>query len=177
MTLLAVSHILAASDRDTMRFVFILIVVIFWIISAVMKAAKRAIEQQKLRESLAPRREDIARNLETMRRQQLRAGQSQRPRQLAPQIALRVPPPVRPANVSTARKPKRARPTPPPVVDQAAPQAPKAKLEADPAIVRKATIGARAPALHIWLRPSTLRQQFILMEILQSPLSLREPRF
>jgi hypothetical protein len=33
-----------------------------------------------------------------------------------------------------------------------------------------------AESLHGWLRPETLRQQFMLTEVLQPPLALREPR-
>ena len=33
----------------------------------------------------------------------------------------------------------------------------------------------RATTLRGWLRPATMRQQFILTEILQPPLALREP--
>ena len=35
---------------------------------------------------------------------------------------------------------------------------------------------ARAQSLHHWFQPQTLRAQFILTEILQPPLALREPR-
>jgi hypothetical protein len=37
--------------------------------------------------------------------------------------------------------------------------------------------GVNAPAIARWAKPSTLRQQFILTEIFQPPLALREPKF
>lgn len=46
---------------------------------------------------------------------------------------------------------------------------------AAPAAHRPQTPGVHADALRQWLRPATLRQQFILTEILQKPLSMREP--
>jgi hypothetical protein len=40
-----------------------------------------------------------------------------------------------------------------------------------------ATQAATAPTISRWLKPQTLRQQFILTEILQPPLAMREERF
>jgi hypothetical protein len=37
-------------------------------------------------------------------------------------------------------------------------------------------VSAGAESVHRWFRPQTLRSQFILTEILQPPLALREPR-
>ncbi|HTL28925.1 MAG TPA: hypothetical protein VL282_06890, partial [Tepidisphaeraceae bacterium] len=93
-----------------------------------------------------------------------------------PRLARVTPPP-----------PKRtAKRRPPPLPRQAAQQASKEPepimmtvaedeslkhLKAQP---RPAARGANALALHQWLTPQTMRRQFILTEILQPPLALRD---
>jgi hypothetical protein len=71
-----------------------------------------------------------------------------------------------------------APPVPPvPRMQPAAPAAPRGQdVSSLPAADRPATAPANAVALHRWLTVGTLRSQFILTEILQPPLSLREPR-
>jgi hypothetical protein len=105
------------------------------------------------------------------------------------------PPPVRAIPVQRIPQPVAARPpkttkrrrTPPaanvpPVpraqgVQRAAPPVPRGQAVASPTPpVRTATPSANAVALNRWLSAGTLRSQFILTEILQPPLALREPR-
>jgi hypothetical protein len=62
-------------------------------------------------------------------------------------------------------------------VAPAATAAPRVQEIAPPATpARAAAPPANAVALHRWLSAGTLRSQFILTEILQPPLALREPR-
>jgi len=180
MTLATLSYILAEGDQNELRFVVIALVVIFWIIGAVAKAAKRFAEQQKLRQNLDPRqREEIARRLEAMKQMPRRGVPVPPRRQLAPEIALRVPPATFPVRVPIGRKPKRApsTPAPPPIlVGQVAPQIQKVIQETVAPITRGSSAGANASTVHTLLRPGTLKQQFILTEIFQPPLALREAR-
>jgi hypothetical protein len=89
----------------------------------------------------------------------------QRPAPLPP------PQPARPAPRRPAKQPRRAIPTLPPVVDLAPMEVPFVNIT-EPAIRAKApTVDAKA--ISTWLTPATLRQQFILTELLQPPLSMR----
>jgi len=77
------------------------------------------------------------------------------------------------------RKTRGRRPAPPPLVVKAA---------APVAVVREVAVPAAAPptarkappvvatSLHNWLSPAVLQRQFILTEILQPPLALREQK-
>jgi hypothetical protein len=60
----------------------------------------------------------------------------------------------------------------------ATPALPTAPAQVAAAAARPAATSssANAAALSRWLTPKTLRSQFILTEILQPPLALREPR-
>ena len=105
----------------------------------------------------------------------MRVGQPAPPR--APKrFPQRAPkPPRQPAQRS------RAVPVPPPVpVAQASSESTTERVAATEIATRKKGAahapGANATAVARWLRPDTLRQQFILTEILQPPLALREPR-
>jgi hypothetical protein len=99
------------------------------------------------------------------------------PRPVPPR-AVMVPPVPQSVSRPPPRKVKKkgARPAPPvpaeePAVPHMAPS-PPASVQA----VRPAPAGADATALSRWLTAKTLRSQFILTEILQPPLALREPR-
>jgi hypothetical protein len=190
-----IAHILADSEDIPFKFVIFLIVLGWWGISAVYKAIKKGGEQQK--ERLRQVREAIARSQEIARQQ---AGQpAQRPPvQLAPEVARRVPPPVRPkqrrapARVpvpqggrpatnynAMAKKPARGIPAPPPLPQPSAPAQTRFAPESPPPAPmstsrRPVTVGALA--INKWLKPATLRQQFILTELFQPPLALREPK-
>ena len=68
-------------------------------------------------------------------------------------------------------------PPPVPRATQAVAEKPRVPASVPaPAPRRAATTGATAPAIHQWMRPETLRGQFILTEILKPPLALRPPR-
>jgi len=71
------------------------------------------------------------------------------------------PPPVpRPAVTQKPPEPAAARPTTPAPAPRRAPR----------------LASATAPAVAQWMRPETLRSQFILTEVLKPPLALRPPR-
>jgi len=155
--------ILAKSDPFFTGLVIVM-VLIFWGISALSKAAKRAAELQRQR--LRQVRESIS--------------------QLAPEIARRLPPaiPQRPIQKRKQKQQKRA-PTnynklaAPPPLPAAQPVAPAMPISTPaPALEppKRTAVTATAPVIRRWLNPTTLRQQFILTEVFQPPLALREER-
>lgn len=99
----------------------------------------------------------------------------QRPVPARPVMAPRVPQPLSRPPPRKVKK-KGGRPAPPVPAEQPAvphmPPAPPASVQA----ARRAPAGADATALSRWLTAKTLRSQFILTEILQPPLALREDR-
>ena len=186
-------HILADSIDGQVRVLFWLLVVVIWAISAIAGKVKKA--AQKDRERLRAVRQSIEQSRGIAQPQ---AGRVRPPVQLAPEIARRVPPlrvtraPEAPpgtapvvlraaANYNVVAKAlTRATAAPPPLPVKRKKATPEVQLEevspsqggvASPA---PATVGAAA--IRRWLRPTTLRQQFILTELFQTPLSLREPR-
>ena len=106
------------------------------------------------------------------------------PRQYTPvpPYAAPAPPQLHPQPQPQKRRkqPKRDRrpqaPVPAVPVEEAPPVRPLAAGEAPPKSARAAGSSANAAALSRWMTPRTLRSQFILTEILQPPLALREPR-
>src|SRR5262249_30610810 len=90
---------------------------------------------------------------------------------LAPNVALRVPPPVPRQRRAKTPPTKRVQGGVPVSVARISPDAPPTPIENRSP---KPTVKANALALHTWLRPATLRQQFILTEVLQKPLALRD---
>jgi hypothetical protein len=120
-------------------------------------------------------------------------AQARRPVQLAPEIARRVPPP-RATRPPQKRQPQlrrgptdynamaqaTSRPAPPPLpaLTKKQPVLEEVDLIPDePAALMSSqrkppTVGA--VAIRKWLRPMTLRQQFILTELFQPPIALRE---
>jgi hypothetical protein len=195
-------HILADSEDVPVKLIIFLIVLVWWGISALAKMIKGSSAAQK--ERLRQVREAIERSQQTGRSQQTARQQPQQyapakrpPVQLAPGVARRVPPLVRPKqrrasarvpvptgprpatnyNAMAQAKPRPAQ-APPPLPAQAPAQvqtkfaaqsAPSAPISTSR---RPATVGALA--INKWLKPATLRQQFILTELFQPPLALRE---
>src|SRR5436309_2035094 len=98
--MLNLSHILADSEDIPVKLIIFLIALAWWGISAIAKAIKGSSTAQK--ERLRQVREAIERSQQGGRQQPRPATPPQRaPVQLAPGVARRVPPPVRP-------KPRRA---------------------------------------------------------------------
>jgi hypothetical protein len=184
-------HILARGEDDAVKIIFGIIVVVVWIVSAIASQLKKQKQQQK-------KEADWERILREQTQGTPPQSQQQTPPVLRPQPQRTVPPPTpsRPRPVPQAKKrsvPKQ-RPSPPRPVSR--PQSPPPRQV--PAMARTeesdthAVLTRQAPAAPVqplrpppsltteslarWLRPATLRQQFILTEILQPPLSLRDQR-
>jgi hypothetical protein len=176
-----------AEDSGLVKFVFFVIFAIIWGIGALASTIKKANEQARRRAALRPQAQQP-------QQPPVQAAQPQRAipvrrivappqRQAAPrqQVARRATPPsllqraqvltnmVRPAAAPAPRQPQ-----PPPLVP-ARPATNLAKPSAAVAAVSHTTPGgASAAAIRNWLRPVSLRKQFILTELLQPPISLRE---
>jgi hypothetical protein len=93
------------------------------------------------------------------------------PPPLFPRRTVRRPPPLPLQSIAIAQPimtrssaVSSAQPTPPPAVAKAA----------KPAISTAPQASANVLAIRNWLTPATLRQQFLLTEILQPPLALRD---
>ena len=96
----------------------------------------------------------------------------------ARRVPVTVPPAPQPAARPAPRKTKKkaAKPPPPVPVDAPTPSmAALAPAAPSPALRPVAAGSADAAALSRWMNAKTLRSQFILTEILQPPLALREP--
>jgi type IV secretory pathway VirB10-like protein len=170
------AYILAKGD-PVFTGIIIVVAMIFWGFSALAKGAKAAAERQKQRMRQA--RESIQQDQFARRNVQL-----------APEIARRVPPPVtqRPSKKKTP-KAKRGpatnynamvKPPPIPVLEEEKPAIQRrlsdATLPLSLASATKTASTANAMAINRWLNPKTLKQQFILTELFQPPLALRDNR-
>ena len=188
--------ILADSEDIPVKLIIFLIALVWWGISALAKTIKGGSAAQK--ERLRQVREAIERSQQTARQQGQQYAPAKRPPvQLAPAVARRVPPPVRPKQrraparvpVPTGKRPAtnynamaqattRPAQAPPPLPAPPQAQTKFAPESPPPAPVsthrRSVTVGA--VAINKWLKPTTLRQQFILTELFQPPLALREPK-
>jgi hypothetical protein len=186
-------HILADSDELPVRAIFFVIVLIIWGIKAMAGLAGKASQREK--ERLRAVRQSIE---QSQRLGQVQMPPPQAPRRparaavvLAPEIARRVPPPrisrapqkQKPARPATnynamAQAPRRPNVAPPPLPPRQ-PALEEVVLLPEPppkaaviAVRKPATVGA--VAIHRWLSPATLKQQYILTELFQAPLSLRD---
>jgi len=174
-------------------FVFIIILIVIWTISGIATAVAKQKEQE--------RRRQVRMQLERATAQQSRMPASLPPlpqRQISEGIAARFPDVLLPPDLPRPmQSPSPTRPTGPrsgklKIRSKQARQQPVAvqpmpvPREEDPvsnlvtaapplAAVRSPAPGALAPAISRWLKPETLRQQFILTEIFQPPLALRDP--
>jgi hypothetical protein len=190
LDMLAMLNMLARGDDDWMKLVGGVVFFVIWAISAIAQS----VGKQKKQADEARRREQIRRQIEAP--QQPPAVPQKRPVRISEGLARRFPEVARPP-VPPPRK--RLRPIPPPVVRDrnVAPPviAPPAMMRGAAAteqterlvteapagsgmelLKRPAAPGAGAPAIAKWLNPRTLRQQFILTEILQPPLALRDKK-
>jgi hypothetical protein len=81
--------------------------------------------------------------------------------------------------VHTAQEPPRPAPPPMPTVARRPVESAPAKSVSASSQVTRSSVraaGANASSIRRWLRPDSLRKQFILTELLQPSLALREPR-
>ncbi|HEV7299543.1 MAG TPA: hypothetical protein VGN72_09285 [Tepidisphaeraceae bacterium] len=178
-----------ANDDNIGRFIFPIIFVLIWIISAIMSAVNKSKDRQRRQQMEVE--EHLGRQQPTAQRppplpdailRQLpnpmpmpvppQRQQQQRQQRPQPQSARRTPlPPQLPKKVQKKKKPA-ARPVQ--VFEE-----PAAPLRVStPPIEAVQPIAARpaaatAASIQQWMKPSTLRQQFILTEILQPPKALR----
>jgi hypothetical protein len=178
----APASILAETD-PSMRIVFGIIFAAIWIFSAIFKSASENAKKRQLRETLQRTRDAIS-----------SAGvpaPGRQPVQLAPEIQMRVPPvgKSRPPASRQVKSPRRAASSrqravaiPPELprvasaslAERTAPFSGVLTSPATGAPAAKAPTAVDAKAMSGWLRPATLRQQFILTEIFQPPLALRD---
>jgi hypothetical protein len=184
---MTLATIILAETDPAAKVIFITIFVL-WVLGAIGKVLAGKSGQRRLQESLQRTRQAM----EQDQRQQARRRMPATPPRLAPEIQRRLPPmmPNRaPMPRQAPRKPMRAAPIQPKRVQQIPqPQTIKKQALAPPApeqtispiaqvpSTSKPLMQASAPTLIRWLRPETLRQQFILTEIFQPPLALREQR-
>lgn len=156
-------HILGESTGYE-KLIGLLIFAAIWGISALASW----INKQKKQQEDGGQRQGIAQRFPEVRR----PPDIALPRPIAPRGAQRVAPPVLPKVHPTARR-HVARPaavaTPPPIVQSVAPA-----MELRDKPKRPQATSATAVTIAAWLRPHTMRQQFLLTEILQPPLALRD---
>jgi hypothetical protein len=156
--------IIAQANEPRFLLIVAAVVVVFHVIS---KAFGKKIMDVEMQNSLQRVRDTMQQDRVLAQRRVVK------PAQLAPNVALRVPPRVQQprrakgATVQTKRPAQAAIAQP---VARSAPVEPPAPVTAT---AKKPSVKVNAPALHTWLRPGTLRQQFILTEIFQPPLALR----
>jgi hypothetical protein len=182
-------QILADTNDSIVKVLFGVVFLIIWGVSALMSVIAKKKEQE--------RRERVRREIETGRSvpPPMRQGPaSMRPPMQAPPRMQPAPPrPVQPRPVQHRPPPlpqKQVRkrfPVKAPVARQ--PAIPASAFQSEPAeaVILEASHAAATPrvnrrpsnapsaaALHSWLKPATLRQQFILTEVLQPPVAMRE---
>jgi len=157
--------ILADSDNPG-KPVFIAIVIAIWIIGSIVSSIRKATSSKRIQDEKVKMRA-------TRRAMQLPAVAQNQPKRPPPKAPLsrklvkRRPPPL-PAKAPAPPPRQRA-----PIMMQPAEPAPPRQpnnAAARPAPVRTAT----AAALNRWLSPTTMRQQFILTELLQPPITMRD---
>jgi hypothetical protein len=136
----------------------------------------KAFETPKPRGPTAGNPNDLVRQIQA----RIEAARQQNPQARQPAgsgpLRAQLPPPGRPKpRTAKQRKPKRSAPPALPIA--VAPAAtPKAAVPTAPPLPppKPAVINVDAKVLARWLRPQTLRSQFILTEIFQPPLALRD---
>jgi hypothetical protein len=172
--LLHAANILGASDDSELTKVIIgAVFFLFWVLSSIASAISKKNEEAKRKRA----RDAIAAGtslpppLPGARQQAVRRKVQQR----VP--AVRQPPPAQRSPQQRRIVAKSPRPAPQPVAAPVVPVPPVKPAEPIPplTVARKIVRPTTATALRNWLQPATLRHQFILTEILQPPLALREP--
>lgn len=167
-------QILAESEPIT-KFIGIAVVVVIWIVGLIAQAVKKQQEQAKQ----APRREpELAEAIRNrlppakpvpprLPKQKQKRQQPQRQKNRPDWQTIAAPPVIQ----------QRTQPAPVPAIPEPRPrvftEAPAASDEQP----RKQTPFVGAAAVHRWLKPATLQQQFILTELMQKPMSERQNPF
>lgn len=160
----AFPYILAAGDDNPMKWVFPAIFILIWAVSSVINA----IAKKKERE----RRERMRMELEKRSSAPPPVPlPTQRPEPIRRPMAKRPPPiPKKSATVIHRRTPKVTprMPVPVPIEEPVV----RVSAPAVTPVARRSTT-ATAATIHAWLKPATMRQQFILTEILRPPIAYR----
>jgi len=167
-------HILAKGGEWIGFAIFVAI----WALGALASWLKKAARQQDDSEFRRQARQSIQQRVQAAEqvRARLAAGIAQRFPDvlLPPNPQRRKPPPVPRRVVAPARMPRvipQARvPVPPPPVAKPVPASPIVLEE----VRERMRSSARANQIARWLKPVTLRQQYILTELLQPPIAFRE---
>jgi hypothetical protein len=179
--------ILASPDDATFKIIFWVIVGVIWAIASAVGAIKNKIKQAQKRAAAGLLPIDLTPRMEVKppalpRPQQQMAWQMNvpsalasrgpAPRQQQQQKKATRPPPLRPVATPSARRPPPQLPTAPPIQRSAA-----ATAASSSQAVARSRSEDRAPLavkLAATLRPQSLRTQWLLTEILNKPLSLRD---
>jgi hypothetical protein len=161
-------QLLADSDNPG-KPIFIAIVVAIWIIGSIVSSIRKAADAKRIQnEKAGLRATRQAMRLPAMR---LPAVAQSHPKWQPPKApifkkaAKRLPPPL-PKKAPAPREPE-------PIMMQVVESGPSPQPQQAPARAVPART-ASAVSLHRWLTPKTLRQQFILTEVLLPPVALRE---
>ena len=178
-----ISHPLLAANSEV-GWIFGVIFAVVWAILGAANAASK--KQEEKRRALV--RESLTTPLPTatapLQRPPILAEQIRMriPKTALPRIDQRKPPMTKHAALASARSSK-----PPPVprkpgaprlaaiVDAKHQEISATEIRSPGAGAARASTSANAVAIRRWLTPATLRQQYILTEVLQKPLALREP--
>lgn len=162
------NSILAKGDDDWSKIIIGAIAVAIWVLHSLAQVFNKKKESERNSspppdyrspEEIQRQQQEIARRLEEMARKP------------SPTQARPVPGQPRPAQRKSQKLPK-----PPVKIFMPAPQSvapPQVIAPAAPQPQRPTVVGASAVTLSRFLRPGTLRHQFILTEILQKPVALR----
>lgn len=164
---LLITHMLAASDDSLPKGVFIAIFVIIWLFSSIASSVKKSSSKRKIEQEQAQLRA-VRQNIQRPAVTQARPRAVKRGRVAPPsarQQPARRPPPI----PTRAAQPVLARPDEPVTMPRADSSQGLAR-----AVQRPVARTATAAALNRWLNPTTLRQQFMLTEVFQPPVALRE---
>ena len=193
--------ILADDTEGLIRIGIFVLALVIWGVKSLANLANKSNQQQK--ERLRAVRQSMEQAQRLAQQQRSSQPPPRPPVQLAPGIAQRIPQqrfpqrrtpraptsrlpaqrpatnynamtkqPSRPANLAPPPLPGRQQPAEEVVLLTEAPAPAPAQVASTHA--KPVTVGAAA--IRRWLRPSTLRQQFILTELFQPPLALRESR-
>lgn len=176
----AIAYILA--DSNGFKLIGFVLLLIIWGIGSLVSAANKAKEQAKRRQMLLRMQGQTPPSPPQPPVQPPQTRGAQPAAQMRVASATALPPLAHIARPAAApvNRPVHARPAAAVRPPQAAPPAARIAMPAqpEPAPVRPAAAApfpsrATAPAIARWLKPQTLRTQYILTEILQPPLGLR----
>ena len=174
-----------------------------WILFAIINGISKKAEEEKRKRLRAQLEGSVARPPQPFQPQVLRAvpvtkpvarpqssGRAQSIARQQPAQAGRTAPKRKPVARETKRSAPRTAPPPIPAQKQVVQSivgsfasskqdisATEIRNPGDPNAKQAAKLSVNAGSLNRWLRPATLRQQFMLTEVLQSPLALRPDRW